>query len=58
MMANLSCQPNHIWNQLKHKELGTLGVGGGEFLTGSLEAERLILNLSHFLMGAYLKGIK
>lgn len=31
MMADLSCQPDCIWNQLKYKELGTfvrvLGVG-------------------------------
>lgn len=45
--ANLSCQLDCIWNQLKYKELGTsVCGGGGAFFTGSPEAERLTLNLS------------
>lgn len=52
-MANLACQVDYIWSQLKPKQLGTsvkgflVGTSVEGFLAGPLEFSRPTVNLGH-----------
>lgn len=54
-MADLGCQQDCIWNQLKPK---LPGIPGRDLLNQIIDAERLTLNLSHTSGAAQIKDLE